>query len=48
MNLDSLDNDLFAEGISEWGQRVRRGELTFAQTTQFCIDKISANASLNT
>lgn len=41
------NDDLFAQGIQVWGQRVRAGELSFAKTVETCIARAADAPQLN-
>jgi len=47
--MPSLDpsTDLFSNGIADWSERVRKGELSFHDTVGHCLQKAHDNESLN-
>ncbi len=42
-----MSDSLFNAGINHWAQRVRQGELTFADTVQTCLTLIEGDQSLD-
>ena len=47
MNKISVDTDLFANGIEAWAQKVRAGEMSFAQTVSHCFELTKQSEKLN-
>lgn len=45
--VDESHDDLFANGIESWGQRVRSGEITFRQTLDTCLQRVREAPALN-
>ncbi|MBX2835521.1 MAG: amidase [Gammaproteobacteria bacterium] len=43
----SGETDLFANGIEPWAASVRSGDISFATTMEFCIDRIQSMPTLN-
>jgi aspartyl-tRNA(Asn)/glutamyl-tRNA(Gln) amidotransferase subunit A len=44
---DISNDDLFADGIAHWAQRVRAGEISFHRTIEVCLAKVEKDVELN-
>lgn len=47
MNRQYAESDLFANGIDDWAQKVRNGEVSFTHTVNHCLQRIKQYEKLN-